>query len=120
MNGIAAVGYTARHRMDGIARNRGWEVNQGAIVTRKGAEQPLSTYRAGGYQIDVVWTLSDHVSRAKLVGNGLADDTPDEWWWLDPQDRWNKRFCWVAVRLYDLAPNGMSIVPHARARSEAS
>lgn len=120
MNDIAAVGYTARHRMDGIARNRGWQVRRGVLVNRRGYEQLLSTYITGRHQLDVVWTQTDHVCRATLRGNGFTDDTPDRWWWLDPQDRWNKGFCWVAVRLYDLAPTHVSIVPHAKARSEAS
>lgn len=110
--------FSARTRMDHMAENRGWAVSHSTVLAN-GNEQPVCTYTAGRYELMVVWTLCDHVSRAKLTrtDTGLVDKMPEKFGLLPDLDRWNKRFSWVAVRLFDLAPTDLSVVPHARARS---
>src|SRR4051812_47892652 len=112
--------YTPRHRLDQMAENRGWVLDKQALIDPKGGEHRVSVYTCDRYQMTVVWTGCDHVSRAELLrtDSGLTDETPEEWTFLESLQRWNKRFSWCAVRIYDLAPARLSVVPHAKTRSE--
>lgn len=111
--------FSARLRMDQMAENRGWHIERSSVVASNGHEQPVCTYTADRYEIQVVWTLCDHVSRAKLTrtDTGMVDRMPDRFGYLPDLARWNARFSWVAVRLFDLAPTNLSVIPHAKARS---
>lgn len=117
-----ATYFSARHRLDQMAANRGWSLDKRTLIDPRGDEHRVSVYTCPRHAMEVVWTGCDHVSRATLTdATGLIDETPQEWVFLqNAAARWNKRFSWCAVRIFDLAPADVSIIPHAKARSEAS
>jgi hypothetical protein len=116
---MSLTSFTARHRLDQMAENRGWSRSKRTMIDHKGLEHAVSVYTAPCFEMEVVWTGCDHVSRATLrrTDTGLTDETASEWTFLPSLKRWDKRFCWCAVRIYDLAPTDAVVIPHARTRS---